>query len=123
MMIWRFTVAFSTVVALASYTAQASPETESVNACARALVNSLAVPGAEPPSYKLVYHESAGADAWADGRIGFHASASTFDLKATNPKTHAILARARCTTNRRGEVIAFTATSPSEKDATVTARR
>jgi hypothetical protein len=111
MNIRAFALAFSTVVTLASSTSHASPDTDAANACARALASSLAVPGAQPPSYKLVYRGS--ADAW----LAPYASVSIFDLEASDSKTRAILARARCTTDRRGAVIAFTSTSGSEKSA------
>jgi hypothetical protein len=88
-----------------------------VNACARALASSLAAPGVEPPSYKLVYRGS--GDAW----VARYASVSILDLEASDPKTRVILARARCTTNRRGAVIAFTSTSGSEKSTTLSAQR
>ena len=109
MNIYAFTLAFSTAVTLASASSHASPDTDAVNACARALASSLATPGVQPPSYKLMYRDS--ADAW----LASYATVSIFDLQARDPKTRVILASARCTTDRRGAVIAFTSTSVIEK--------
>lgn len=119
MNIHAFTLAFSTAVILASTTSNASPDTDAVNACARALAHSLAGPSVQPPSYKLVYRGNDVADAW----LAPYASVSIFDLQASDPKTGVILARAQCSTNRRGAVIAFSSTSGNEKSATLSAQR
>lgn len=111
------TLVFSTVVTLASTTSNASPDSDAANACARALVRSLATPGVEPASYKLIYRNS--ADAWLEP----YNTQSIFDLEARDPQTRVVLARARCSTDRRGAVIAFARSSESEKSATLAAQR
>jgi hypothetical protein len=118
MNIRRCTLAVSTAIALASSTANASPDTDAANACARALASSLAAPGRPPPSYKLLYRGSSSTDI----SLAFFATESTFNLQARDPKTHAVLARAQCSTDYRGIVVAFTSTPVDDTSATLAAR-
>jgi hypothetical protein len=84
----------------------ASPEKEALNACARAFASSLASPGAAPPSFKLVY----GGEAYSAGSVNdFYSRAYTFDLHARDQKSGMPIARASCSTNARGGVVALSA--------------
>jgi hypothetical protein len=83
----------------------ASAENAALNACAQAFATSLA-PDSAAPAFKLKYHsESAGplADYYNSHKF-------TFYLQARDPKTGLTLARATCSADTRGAVIALTAT-------------
>jgi hypothetical protein len=112
MIIRKLLLTAAVIAAICPAVSHASTETTALNACAQAFATSLAS-GSAAPTFKLKYHsESAGILA---GYYGGHAF--TFDLQARDPKTGLTLARATCSTDTRGAVIALTAapleTSPS----------
>jgi hypothetical protein len=93
------------IAAISPAVSHASTETTALNACAQAFATSLA-PGSAAPAFKLEYHsESAGPLADYYGSHAF-----TFYLQARDPKTGLTLARATCSADTRGAVIALTAT-------------
>jgi hypothetical protein len=83
----------------------ASPETAALNACARAFASSLVAPGAPAPAFKVVYGGARSAGSVTD----FFARAYTFDLHANDKKTGLPVARASCSTDARGSLIALSA--------------
>ncbi len=113
----KFGLAVITVgVSLAPSISNASPETASVNACARAFATSIASPGTAAPSYKLTYRSN------SDGLSAYYRSQYTFDLEAHNPKTGVTVARARCSTDLHSAVIALTSMPLGDKSATLSAQ-
>jgi hypothetical protein len=115
----RFTLAVVIAAGLSPLISQASPEADSVNTCARALAASMAVAGAAPPSYKLQYHVSRFSHSIAD----YFSANDTFELEAHDPKTGVVIARARCSTNTRGTIVAFSAVPLGDEDAILSAQR
>jgi hypothetical protein len=95
----------------------ASPETTALNACARAFASSLASPGTAAPAFKVVYGGARSAGSVTD----FFAREFTFDLHARDKKTGLPVARANCSTDTRGSVIAL-APIPLKNPESVTAQ-
>jgi hypothetical protein len=100
----KIAFAAATIAALAPAIASASPEKAALNACARALASSLAAPGASAPTFKVDYRGNQDTGSV----LQFYASEYTFYLRANDDKTGRIVARASCTTDSHGEVIALT---------------
>jgi hypothetical protein len=119
MNVLRFTLAVVTAAGFSPLISHASPEVDSVNTCARALAASMAVADAVPPSYKLRYHVSQFSGSIADYFPAYH----TFELEAHDPKTDVVIARARCATNTRGVIVAFSAVPLGDEGAILSARR
>jgi hypothetical protein len=93
---------FGLALALAAFSpiiCNASPDTAAADACARALAARVAHEPAAAPRYKLDYRDSSYTPIFP--------TSSTFDLEAHDPKTRAVLARARCSTDTRGTVVAL----------------
>jgi hypothetical protein len=105
-MIIRKIALLATIAALSPVISNASPETASVKACASAFAASLASPGASAPSFRLDYRSTNSGSAFTD----IFTSHSTFALAAHDPKTGAVIARASCSTDERGNVTAIAAT-------------
>jgi hypothetical protein len=89
------------IVALAPALSDASPETEALDACARAFASSLAPPGAAAPAFKVAYRDNQ----FSGSMLEFYSREFTFDLYANNPKTGLPIARASCSTDSRGSVV------------------
>ena len=81
----------------------ASPEKAALNACARAFASSLASPGAAAPVFKVVY----GGERFAGSAMDFFARAFTFELHAADLKSGLPIARASCSTDSHGDVVAL----------------
>jgi hypothetical protein len=102
----------ASIAAICPAVSHASAESTALNACAQAFATSLAS-GSGAPTFTLKYHsESAGPLADYYGSHEF-----TFDLQARDPKTGLTLARATCSADTHGAVVALRAaplqTSPS----------
>jgi hypothetical protein len=107
MIIRKLLLTAASVAAIGPAVSHASAENTALNACAQAFATSLAS-GSGVPAYKLKYHgESAGTLADHYGSRDF-----TFYLQARDPKTGLTLARATCSADTRGTVVALTATPP-----------
>jgi hypothetical protein len=105
MIIRKLLLTAASVAAICPAVSHASPENAALNACAQAFATSLAS-GSGVPAFKLKYHaESAGALADYYGSHAF-----TFYLQARDPKSGLTLARATCSADTRGTVVALTAT-------------
>ncbi len=104
MMIRQAAIAALAVAALVPAVSNASPEKASAKACATAFASSIAAPGASAPAYKFAYR-SGMSSSLAD----FYPTDYTFTLEAHDPKTGAAIARARCSTDYRGQVTAISA--------------
>jgi hypothetical protein len=107
MIIRKLLLTAASIAAICPAVSHASPENAALSACAQAFATSLA-PGSAAPAFTLKYHsEAAGMLAEYYGSRAF-----TFYLQARDPKTGLTLARATCSADTRGAVIALKATPP-----------
>ena len=93
----------ATTAALAPAISSATPERAALKACAHALASSLASPGSAAPAFKVDYRRSYSTGSMLE----FYAREFTFELRADDSKTGLPVARARCSTDSRGVVIAL----------------
>jgi len=100
----------ASIAALTPVISKASPEKAALNACARAFATSLAAPGAATPAFKVAYHPNE----FAGSILEYYTREFTFDLNANDPKTGLPIARASCSTDAHGAVVAL---SPIPLDA------
>ncbi len=109
-------LAVVTIVSLTPVVSNASPEKASLQACARAFAASVAAPGAAAPSFKLDYRGGQ-SSVIAD----FYPTEYTFTLQAHDPKSGAVVARAVCSTNSRGDVTTLASVPLKTPTATLAA--
>lgn len=100
------------VAALSPAISNASPEKASAKACANAFASSMATPGTAAPTFKLAYRGTSGS-VLAD----FYPTDYTFTMVANDAKTGLPIARARCSTNSRGAVMAMDVIPLNDKPA------
>jgi hypothetical protein len=105
MTIRKVLLAAASIAAISPAISYAAPEDSALKACAQAFASSLSSDSA-PPAFKLKYRADA-PGALADYYSG---NEYTFYLQANDPKTGSTLARATCSANTRGAVLALTAT-------------
>jgi hypothetical protein len=99
----KVAVILAAAAALAPAISNASPERAALDACARAFASSLAAPGSAAPAFKVAYRGSQSTGSM----LAFYTREYNFDLHANDPKTGLPVARASCSTDARGAVIAF----------------
>jgi hypothetical protein len=95
-------LAIATIAVLVPAVSNASPEEAALNACARAFASSLASPGKAAPAFKVVHLE----DRSFASMLAVYDREYVFDLHA-NDKTGTAIARASCSTDPHGVVIAL----------------
>jgi hypothetical protein len=93
----------ASVAAFSPVISHATPEQTALTACSRAFAASLASPGEAAPTYKVVLRSD--ADMGSVSRV--YAREYTFYLRAADRKSGLQLARATCSTDANGSVIAF----------------
>jgi hypothetical protein len=117
MIIRKLLLTAASIAAICPAVSHAFPENTALNACAQAFATSLAS-GSAAPAFKLKYHHSESAGPLAD----YYSSREfTFYLQARDPKTGLTVARATCSADTRGTVIALTAT-PAETSPSLAAQ-
>lgn len=94
------------IVAFAPAASNASSEAAALDACAQAFATSLAAPGTAAPAYKVIHASSPNLGSVAE----FYAREYTFYMRANDKKTGSAVARASCSTDTHGVVIALTPT-------------
>lgn len=99
----HISLAIATIAVLAPAISNASPEKTALNACARAFAAKLASPGSAVPTFKVAYLDNRSSGSMFD----FYDRVYVFDLHANNVKSGAAIARASCTTDTHGAVIAL----------------
>jgi hypothetical protein len=99
----HISLAIATIAVLVPAVSNASPEKAALNACARAFASSLTSPGHAVPAVKVAYFDNRSSGSMFD----FYDRGYVFDLHANNEKTGTAIARARCTTDTHGSVIAL----------------
>jgi len=95
-----------TAAAIAAFTpaiCNASPEKVGLNACARAFATTLAVPGSDAPAFKVTYR----SDQHFGSMLEYYVREYNFDLQVNDKKTGLAVARAKCSTDSHGAVVAF----------------
>ena len=78
----------------------ASPAKASLDACVAAFEKTLAPTDAVSHRFKVLYQSEQFTSSVAD----YYPTTHTFDLQADNPKTGEIVARVRCSADRRGSI-------------------
>jgi hypothetical protein len=99
-----------TAAALAALTpaiCNASPEKDGLNACARAFAATLAPPGADAPAFKVTYRN----DQRFGSMLEYYIREYNFDLHVNDKKTGLAVARAKCSTDAHGALVAFAPTA------------
>src|ERR1700722_15845352 len=91
------------LAAFAPAIGNASPERDGLNACAQTFAMTLAPHGAEAPAYKVTYR----GDQHFGSMLEFYDREYNFDLRVNDKKTGLAVARAKCSTDARGAVLAF----------------
>jgi hypothetical protein len=111
-------LALAAAAALVPAISNASPERAALDACARAFASSLATPGTAAPAFKVAYRGSPSPGSM----LAFYMREYSFDLRANDPKTGQPVARASCSTNARGAVIALSSLPLEAAPATLAAQ-
>ena len=99
----RFNYVAAAIFALAPAISDASPAKEALNACARAFASSLAPSGAAAPAFKVAYR----GNQFQGSMLDFYTREFTFDMYANDRKTGMPIARASCSTDSHGNVVAL----------------
>jgi len=118
MIIRTIPLAVAAIAALTPLISNASPEKVALTACAQAFASSLASPGTSAPTFKIAYR---GSDI-PGSMVDFYSREYTFELKARDAKTGSSIARASCSTDVRGNVVALSS-MPLATDGTTLAAR
>jgi hypothetical protein len=112
----KFGLIVGTIAALSPIIATASPEHDALNACAQAFATSLAAHGAAAPAYKVAYRSSE-----YGSMVEFYNREFSFILAAHDAKTGQSVARANCSTDVHGTVVALSAIPTKGSRATLAA--
>lgn len=118
MNIRKLALAAAAIAAISPSISDANPEYVALNACARAFATSLAAPGSAVPSYKVDYRGGKSQSALAE----YYDRKYTFYLRAHNPRTGTTLARATCSTDFSGNILALTADPLNSSSPALAAR-
>jgi len=118
MTIRKIPLAVAAIAALTPVISNASPEKAALTACAQAFATSLASPGASAPTFKIAYR---GSDI-PGSMVDFYSRQYTFELQARDAKSGSSIARASCSTDVRGNVVALSS-MPLGSDKTALAAR
>jgi hypothetical protein len=113
----HISLAIATIAILVPAVSNASPEEAALNACARAFASSLASPGKAAPTFKVVHLE----DRSFGSMLAVYDREYLFDLHA-NDKAGTAIARASCSTDPHGVVIALASVPLEAAPATLAAR-
>jgi hypothetical protein len=99
----KIAVTAAAIAALAPAIGNATPENDAINACARTFATTLAAPGTDAPAFKVTYRSGQ----HFGSMLEFYSRDYTFDLRAKDPKTGLAVARASCSTDAHGAIVAF----------------
>jgi hypothetical protein len=98
----KIALAAVAIAALAPTVSNASPERAALKACAGAFASSLASSGGAGPAFKIDYR-----DLSTGSMLEFYVRTFTFELHANDSKTGLPIARASCSADAHGAVIAL----------------
>jgi hypothetical protein len=99
----KISLTAATFAVLVPALSQASPERDALKACAQAFASSLASPGAAVPAFRVNYRGTLSTGSLLE----LYNREYTFDLHANDPKTGTAIARASCSTDLHGAVLAL----------------
>jgi hypothetical protein len=104
------------VAAMTPAISNATPENAAMKACAEAFAASLAS-GSVTPKFTLKYHRE------SDSMLSYYYASHdfAFNLQANDPKTGLTLARAQCSADVHGKILALTA-APLDKSPSLAAQ-
>jgi len=105
MRIRNLTLAAAAIAAISPSISNANPQSIALNACASAFASSLATPGSAAPSYKVDYR---GGDSQS-ALTSYYVREYTFYLQAHSPNSGRTIARATCSANLNGTIVALAA--------------
>jgi hypothetical protein len=105
MRIRHLTLAAAAIAASSPSISNASPQRVALIACASAFATSLAAPGSAAPSYRVEYR---GGDSQS-ALTSYYVREYTFYLQAHHPKSGRTIARATCSVNADGTIVALEA--------------
>jgi hypothetical protein len=91
------------IAALSPAICNASPEKDGINACARAFATTLAAPGADAPAFKVTYRNGQ----HFGSMLEYYIREYNFDLHVNDKKSGLPIARAKCSTDAHGAIVAF----------------
>jgi len=114
----KIPLALAAIAALSPAISNASPEKTALTACAQAFASSLASPGGSVPTFKIAYR---GGDV-PGSMVQFYSREFTFELQAHDPKTGLTIARASCSTDVHGNVLALSSVPSDTIRATLASR-
>jgi len=117
MNIRKVAFAIVTIAALSPAISNASPEKNSVKACASAFASTVTTAGGVAPGYKLAYRSGFGS-ALGD----FYPPNTPSPWKARDPKTGSVIAHAVCSADSRGTVTGISTTAVEAKSTAVASR-
>ncbi len=93
------------LAALSPSISNATAEQDALKSCAKAFAASIAAPGDAAPTYKVDYRgQNTGA------LTAYYERQFTFELKAHNAKTGLTVARATCSVDAAGNIVALIST-------------
>lgn len=113
----NLTLAAAAIAAISPSISNANPQSVALNACASAFASSLAAPGSASPSFKVDYR---GGDSQS-ALTSYYVREYTFYLQAHNPKSGRTIARATCSANINGTIVALQA-EPTNVSPTLAAQ-
>jgi hypothetical protein len=118
MKVRNIALAIAAIAVIAPAISNASPEKAALDACAHAFASSLASPGSSAPAFKVNYLGSL----VTGSTLEFYTRKYTFELHANDAKTGLLIARANCSTDAHGAVVAFSSIPPQTVSPSLAAR-
>jgi hypothetical protein len=119
MKVRNIALAIATIAVLAPAISNASPEKAALDACAHAFASSLSSPGSSAPVFKVNYRSSLLTGSTLEM---MYARKYNFELHANDEKTGLLIARANCSADAHGAVVAFSAIPPQTVSPSLAAR-
>jgi hypothetical protein len=114
----HFGLSIAALAAVCPAVSNAWPAKASLDACVTAFEKTLASPDDASRSFKVVY----GSQQFSTSITDFYPTSYTFDLQASNLKTGAVVARVRCSADRRGRVALTSLLDSTQPSARVAQR-
>jgi hypothetical protein len=100
MTIRHFGLSIAALALICPVVGNALPARASLDACVNAFEKTLATADTVSRAFKVVYPNEEFTSSIAD----FYPTSYTFELQANNSKTGAVIARVRCSADRRGSI-------------------
>jgi hypothetical protein len=114
----KISLAVAAIALTSPALSSASTENTALTACAQAFATSLGKPGGAAPTFKIAYR----GNEIAGSMVQFYTREYTFELQAHDPKTGSTIARASCSADVRGNVLALSSLPSDAVGATLANR-